>query len=77
MFARSAKDDLSEPARIARTVGGSTARKERRKMSSFDELPGCSCSRSSQALMMNSEGDSNPSDCVRKYLSNISVLDGL
>ena len=53
MFARSVREDLSEPAKIARAVGGSTARNERRRMSTFEELPGCKRSRSEQALAKN------------------------
>ena len=36
---------------MARTVGCSTATKDRLRMSSFDELPGHNCSRSEQILV--------------------------
>ena len=39
-------------------MGGRTARKERRKMSILEELPGSKRSRSAQALDKNCEGES-------------------
>ena len=60
------------------TVGGSTSTKDRRRMSSFDELPGHNCLRSEQTLVRNCEGvNSKPRDCVQKYLSKKAVCDCL
>ena len=72
----SVSEKFSDPANIARAVGGRTAKKERRRISIFAVLPGCKSSRSERALLRNCEGDSVPRDWVRKYFSNNSVLDG-
>jgi len=77
MLANSSSVDLSDPASIARAVGGRIAKKNLRSMLMFNEDPGCSCSRSERAFVRNCDGDREPNDCVRKYLSNSSVSVGL
>jgi len=77
MLAKSVSEDFSEPARIARAVGGRTARKKRRNMFTLDELPECNRSRSAQALDKNCDGNCYPNDWVRKYFSNNSVSKGI
>ena len=76
MLAKSVSEDFSEPARIARAVGGRTARKKRCNMSTLDEIPECNPSRSAQALDKNCDGNCDHNDWVRKYFLNYSVSEG-
>jgi len=77
MLANSSSDNLSEPVSIIRAVAGRTAKKNRRSMLTFNELPGCSCLRSERTFARNCHDDREPNDCKRKYLANSSVSVGL
>ena len=54
--ANSVSKKFSDPAKIARAVGGRTAKKERRKISIFAVLPGCKSSRSERAFSEELQG---------------------
>ena len=58
--------ELSEPAKMALTVGGRTERKNRFKVGLFKELPGWSLSRSEQILFRNCDGVELPKLCEQK-----------
>ena len=60
--AKSSMEPLSEPARIALAVGGSTERKNRFITSELLELPVCNLSRSDLAFCKNCDGVRDPKD---------------